>query len=190
MMHINVLQNVGLKHRCIIIGGGLSVNDYDIHKRPKDLTVIGTNEHYNDIADIIIFYDRNMNKYYGKHDLSDKTILVGHKAKNMDLTERCNFFYEHKDIDFGDTGYHALQFCDKIFNFKEIYLLGFDYTTGDHTYHFSEDVSDKVKMGKFKKHSIGKVLKQIEEYTPEHQVYNCSLTSAIKQFKFKLPEVL
>ena len=129
------------------------------------------------------------NEYFKKHYLSDYTILVGWKQKkSAELCNRADYYYNTiEDVEFGDSGYHALQLADRVFRFKNIYLAGYDYSTKEKTYHFDESESDTRKMEKFIRHSIGKVRKQYETMHINNNVYNCNPDSKINRFNFKLP---
>ena len=91
----------------------------------------------------------------------------------------------YNDMVFGDTGFHSLQFADKIFNFSEIYLAGFDYYVCEKTYHHNESVSDEDKMNRFKNWSIGKVLCKYKEVEWSNKIYNLNKKSSIDIFPYK-----
>jgi hypothetical protein len=188
MKSINELRDFGLKKKCLIVGGGHSVNDFAFDKI-NGMYVIATNKHLSQMASMIIYYDTDMDLHFEKNPPADRTILVGWKQKDSrKLCSRCNYFYNTiNDVMFGDTGFMSLQIADRILNFNEIYLTGFDYNTKKKSYHYDEVESDKKKMNDFKLWSIGKVLPMIENYSPLHTVYNCSKESSIKQFQYKLP---
>ena len=189
MEHISKLKNIGVGKKCLLIGGGNSLNDFDWSKITEKYTVISTNAHLiNLYADIAIYYDRTMQTYFMSHKIDDNITLIGFKNNTIDYTcERCNYYYQYDDILFGDTGFHALQFADKIFAFDTIYLVGYDYKVIGATYHHDEIVSDPDKMRKFKTWSSGEVIKKYDEITWTKSIYNCSSVSSLKQFSFKLP---
>lgn len=198
MEHISVLQGFGKGKKCLIVGGGLSVRDFRFDLI-NGIYVICLNNHMSQLANMIIYSDTEMKKYFEKHVIGDDTVLVGYKyikpnGSEIDRTcERVNYYYGHQDIDFGDTGYHALQIVDRVFNFNKIYLTGYDYYIGDKTYHHDEDISDFNKIKKFIKHSIGIGLKSnsvLDKYSGlklKNKVYNCNKKSAIKCFSYGVP---
>jgi len=188
MQHINKLLGFGKGVKCLIVGGGHSLNGFRWDCLPSDLYIICLNDHYSQMADMILYYDRIMKKYFDKHCIADRTKLVGFKNNTIDHTvDRCDYFYTYKEIDFGDSGYHALQIADKIFDFTEIFLIGYDYKTRDKSYHHNESESDEVKMRKFTGHSIGKVLPKYDKMYWTNQIFNCYKDSNLKKFKHKLP---
>jgi hypothetical protein len=188
MEHINTLLGFGKGKKCLIVGGGHSLNEFKFGFVHKDIYFICLNDHYSQMADMIIYYDRKMKKYFDKHFVSKGTKLVGFKNNTIDHTvDRCDYFYTYKDIEFGDSGYHALQMADKIFDFSDIYLIGYDYKTRDKSYHYNEKVSDERLMRKFTGHSIGRVLPMYSKYKWQNRIYNCSKDSNLKLFKHKLP---
>jgi hypothetical protein len=195
MEHISKLNEIGANRRCLIIGGGHSVNSFNCSQIPSDITIIGTNNHHDDIADIIVFYDVEMQKYFTKH-LVMAEYLIGfyNKKKRPDSNEysildhttpECTHYYDYQDMIFGDTGFHCLQFADKVFNFSEIYLIGFDYKTKGSSYHYDEATSDERKLKKFETWSINNVLPKYKEIKWKNTVYNCSNDSNLSIFPYK-----
>lgn len=188
MEHINVLRGFGKGKRCLIIGGGHSLNEFGWTFLPSDFYIISINDHLNQMADMIIYYDRIMKKYFNVHHISPRTKLVGFKNNSIDHTvPRCDYFYTYRDIEFGDSGYHALQMADGVLDFSEIFLVGYDYKVRGLSYHHNETVSDEKLMRKFTGHSIGRVLPKYSERKWQNQIFNCYKDSGLKKFKYKLP---
>jgi hypothetical protein len=189
MKHISELSGLGEGQRCIIVGGGASVNTLEWEKL-DDIYVICTNDHYSQMANMIIYYDKDMKEHFENHDIADNTVLIGFKHRENSINhtcERCDFFYNYSDMVFGDTGFHTLQFADKIFNFDDIYLVGLDYNHNGQSYHYDESVSDPEKLKKFEMWSIDIVLGKYKNMTWNHNIYNCSNTSALDMFKYAKP---
>jgi hypothetical protein len=194
--HINELKNFGLGKKCLIVGGGHSLNEFKWDKI-DGMYVICTNDHLSQMAYMIIYYDKRMRDYFKKHTIADETILIGYKNDKVDYTiPRCNFYYNNNDMVFGDTGFHALQFADKIFNFSKIYLIGFDYDTKGESYHHNEEVSNNKRFKDFTSYNIGKVLKMYNQYKEKgkvcqmkwnNEIYNCNKKSKLTLFPFALP---
>ena len=189
MNHINKLKDIGRDRSCLIIGGGHSVNDIDWSRIPDSMYIIGINGHYSYMADMIIYYDKDMQEYYRTRKLKPNQLLIGFKHRNsLDHTnDNCTHYYSYDDMVFGDSGFHALQFADGIFNFKDIYLTGFDYSTEGNSYHYNETESDPIKLDRFKKWSVGKVLAKYGDISWLHSVYNCNKKSKLEIFNFSLP---
>lgn len=185
MEHITALDNIGAGVQCIIIGGGHSVNDFDFGKVRGDVVIIGTNQHKEDIADIIIYYDKNMMPHFNKKPVRSD-YLIGFKNKATDHTvDACTHYYTYNDMDFGDSGYHALQFASEVFKFEEIYLIGFDYKVKGDSYHYDEAVSNPKKQRVFIKWSIDYVLDKYKYHEWGNNIYNLSPDSALKQFPYQ-----
>lgn len=188
MEHINALSGLGNGKRCLIVGGGHSINDFKWSLLPGDFYIICINDHLSQMANMIVYYDRKMQKYFRKHYVSEGTMLVGFKNNTIDHTvDRCDYFYTYADIEFGDSGFHVLQMTDKVFDFDDIYLLGYDYRIVGKSYHHNETISDETLMKKFTGHSIGRVLPKYNNIKWQNRIFNCSKDSNLKIFKHKLP---
>ena len=187
MNHISKLKDFGVGKKCLIIGGGHSIGKINWSK-VGDYYVICINNHLLQMANMIIYYDRNMQKHFKKNLIPDETMLVGFKNNSIDYTcERCNYYYNFTDMIFGDSGFHALQFADKIFNFKTTYLIGYDYEVRGDSYHYNELVSEPDKMKKFKTWSIGKVMNKYKDIVWNNEIFNCNKDSKLELFKYALP---
>ena len=185
MTHISQLQDIGLGKRCLIVGGGHSVRSINIDDYP-DCTIIGTNNHKHEQADIIVYFDKDINEYYDITEITPDQKLIGFKHKQLDNTcSQCTHYYNYDDIVFGDTGFHTLQFADKIFNFSEIYLIGYDYSVFGNSYHHNETVSDIAKQDKFVNWSIGKVIDKYSEMEWDNKIVNLNPSSNLNIFHKK-----
>ena len=182
MKHITELKDIGIGKRCLIIGGGHSVNDINIDDYP-DCVIIGTNDHHYRQSEIIVYFDKDIKDFYSVYKVTDKQKLIGFKHKGIDNTvDQCTHYYNYNDMIFGDTGFHTLQFADKIFNFSEIFLIGYDYEVKGNSYHYDEINSDKIKQDRFINWSIGKV---IEKYYCMHwnnEITNLNKNSSLDVF--------
>lgn len=184
MDHINQLRGFGKGRKCLLVGGGHSLKGFSLDSVPPDVYIICANNHKYLSADMVVYMDADMNQYWEEcgEELYDDTLLIGYSHKAIaNVCERCTHYYTHEDMVFGDTGFHMLQFADKIFNFKEIYLIGYDYSTFENSYHWNEDKSDKIKMGNFIKHSES-VLPRYSEIKWKNKIYNLSLGSKLECF--------
>jgi hypothetical protein len=190
MKHISNLADIGAGKRCLIVGGGHSINRFQWDKL-EDTYVICCNNHLSQLADMIVYYDKDMRDHFNNHNLSDQTLLIGFKKTDgatLDHTsEKCTHYYNYQDMVFGDTGFHAVQFADRIFRFTQIYLIGFDYKVIEKSYHHDENESDPEKVKKFKLWSIDVVLKRYIDINWMHKIYNCSEESELKVFEYGLP---
>jgi hypothetical protein len=190
MQHVSKLQSIGEGKRCLIIGGGHSLNGFEWEKLPDDLYIIACNRHMRSIANMVIYYDKDVNNWYKNHEngIPDSTILIGFKHNKIDhVCKRCNYYYNYNDILFGDTGFHSLQMADRLFNFNDIYLIGYDYYTLEASYHWDEKESETKAMVNFKTHSVNKVRLMYDKQEWRNSIYNCSLKSKLKTFSHAMP---
>jgi hypothetical protein len=188
MKHISELTDIGIGKKCLIVGGGDSLNRFEWDKL-EDTYVICINRHLSQMANMIVYYDADMKEYFEKHSISNDTLLIGFRHSDaIDHTiDKCTHFYNYKDMMYGDSGFHVLQFADKIFNFDEIYLIGLDYQVNGASYHHDEKVSDPKKLDDFEKFSVGMVLERFSGINWTNEIYNCSKNTGLKIFKYGLP---
>jgi hypothetical protein len=192
MKHISELLGIGEGKKCLIVGGGPSLNTFEWDKL-EDTYIICINDHFPQLADMIVYYDKDMRDYFKEYTIPDRTLLMGFRKNKDDVCsidhtcERCDYYYTYMDMEYGDSGYHTLQFADHILNFSEIYLIGLDYTTDGRSYHYNETESDPEKLEKFQKWSIEIVLKKYFNMDWTNDIYNCSRNSALDIFEYKLP---
>ena len=195
MKNIIELANFGLNKRCLIIGGGHSVNRFDFKNVPCDTYIICLNNHLTQMADMIFYYDKRLISYYDNHFISEDTSLVGYKSGRINYcSKKCSYYYTLEEMKLEklngkivvlDSGFHALYYADKILNFEEIYLLGYDYKVNGKSYHFDEKESDPKRLECFVKASIGKVLPVYNEYKWHNKIYHCIEGSELGLFKTK-----
>jgi hypothetical protein len=144
------------------------------------------------MANMIFYYDKAMKEYFMKHTISDNTKLVGFQ-KSPESTvnttmDRCNYHYNTtSDVEYGDSGYMSLQLVDKVFNFNDIFLIGYDYKVKNNSYHHNETVSDDKKINGFVRTSIERVLPRYDTISWSNNIYNCNKDSNLKKFEYKLP---
>ena len=192
MEHIKKLLGFGQGKRCLIVGGGHSVNGFLWSRLPDDLYIICLNDHLSQMADMIIYYDKVMKRHYLKHVIGDSVKLVGHRkaeGSTIDSTvPRCDYWYNVvSDVEFGDSGYMSLQMADKIMDFDEIFLIGYDYKIEGKSYHHNEEVSSEKDINGFIRTSILKVLPRYDTIKWNNRIYNCNFESNLKLFEYKLP---
>jgi hypothetical protein len=192
MEHISKLRGLGFGRRCLIVGGGHSLNNFEWENISDDIYIICLNNHLNQMADMIIYFDKEMKRYFEKHTIGDDTVLVGHRkaeGSTIDSTvPRCNYWYNTiNDVEFGDSGYMSLQMADQIFDFDEIFLIGYDYKVKDKSYHHNEMESEERKINGFIRTSILKVLPKYDTINWSNRIFNCNEESNLKSFEYKKP---
>lgn len=137
---------------CLIVGNGLSAEHFNVGPFREFCDIWSCNEAL-DYADLWVYYDKNMQEYFRDFDKGHGG-LCGYRYKKIDHTSpNCDYYYGHDDIVFGDTGFHSLQFADKM-GYKKIYLIGIDYTCDLDRYHYKDRVSDADNLFRFLKASI------------------------------------
>ncbi len=177
MKSIRDLHGKGVGKKCMIVGGGHSAKGW--LDNTEDMFVISCNAHAIDYCHLVIFHDQRAGDKIAGHILPEicvtshllaeryKWIIHVYKASDTIADSTA-------DIDFGDTGFHAIQIADRIMNFDEIHLYGLDYYVRGDSYHFDEENSDKVLLDKFVEHSIGRVAPKINRYNNISKIYTAS----------------
>lgn len=185
MTHIGELKGFGNGRECLLVGNGASVN-YFPWNRIGDWYVIGMNKTVPK-AQMIVYYDKDMSEYYTENTIHPDVKLVGYKHRAIDRTcPRCDYYYTKDDMVYGDSGYHVLQFADRLFDFDTINLIGYDYNFDKDSYHWDEKESDRKKIVDFCKHSL-RVIQRYYKITWKHKIYNLARKdlSALEAFEYK-----
>lgn len=183
MKTVHELRDIGIGQRALIIGGGHSVNEIDFSTIPQDVTVFEINyprinipidySFYYD-ADIKQFWNDNKDKYPGRQIIG----FITHKGVS-------DFTYRFSDIVFGDSGFHCLQLCDSLFNFSEIFLIGYDYRVMGDSYHHNEKQSDPDKIMRFTKWSIGNVKEKYKLVKWRNEIHHLTENTDLNIFSKK-----
>lgn len=173
--------------KCLLIGAGLSVLDFDFSNISFDVARIAVNRIFVDVdIDFQVFTDPFFKEYHTKYPIEDNRILIGPKHIDFDRT---NFNYEfEEDIYEGfHTGYHALQIAQYL-GFDEIYLIGYDYYEQNNKVHYYEDngiteITDREKNAI--RTSFQKWIEDFNKINWTAKIYNCNPESNLKKFNFK-----
>lgn len=182
MKHIKELQGIGKGKKCLLAGNGISAEKYNYSDFQGD--IIGMNKTPVKCK-YLVYYDNKMKDYYASVKIDNDIMLIGYNHKNINyLCDRCNYYYTYDDIVFGDTGFHVLQFADSIFEYDEIYLIGYDYECNLTRHHFTEETTELKEIFYFLKWSIH-VIQRYYQYQWKHRIYNLNERSALKAFPFK-----
>lgn len=203
MQRITVLKDIGVGKKCLIIGGGMSVQDFDFDKLDPDIVTIGVNESgiecpidtdymvYNDVSFIKI-----LKVLILENKIPQKTHIIG--FANSNYKNSADYYYRNEDVnpckDQDNTGMKAIVIARNIMNFDVCYLIGFDFQTrkvGDKEQsHFYGD-----PIGKEKKYPAVQLLKshfqrlkimidQFENISNLTNIYNCYEGSSLKLFPY------
>ena len=182
---VTELTGIGTGKKCIIYGGGTSLDDFPKADFP-DYVKISTNQHRWEQADIIVYYDPDIQEFYTTKQLKPNVKLIGFHVNEActRLAPTCTHHYGLDDAGLGDTGYITMQLADRIFNFSTIYLAGFDYYTVGGIYHESETPGGDCS--KFERMSINVVLPLYHKYKPTNVIYKCNSKSLLP-FQYGTP---
>jgi hypothetical protein len=174
------------KGKCILIGGGPSVNDFDFGKLTDDITVIAVNRCFIDYpVNYQIFTDPYFKEWTIENPKYYHGILIGPKHIDYDKKDYSYEFENHIYEGF-HSGYHALQIAQYL-GFTEIYLIGFDYYE-DGVLHYYEgnettEITEKEKLAI--KGSFNKWMNDFNKIKWTANIYNCNPKSKLKNFIYQ-----
>lgn len=204
MKYITELQQTGIGKKCIIIGGGMSVKEFDFNKLPDDFIRITVNDSGTGLTtriDYTIYADIPAIKTMEKLNNLGKVIGLwnSRKAGLTDYTFTYNQIMRNGTIvkDSDNVGYKALVIAKKIMMFDKIYLTGFDfecgYTNGEKiSHHFGDSVGpdkkyyDEIQLN-YHFGRLKNMIKEFERLTDTSNIYNCNRNSLLKLFPFAMP---
>lgn len=200
MQRIDILTGIGKGKNCLIIGGGLSVLEFDFKKLPDNFIRICVNnaipKHIQVRIDYLIYNDANFLRLLKELKLPDGIKVITSSESPHPIAEYC---YWNNDIgckDNDNTGLRALSIAKNIFQFDNIYLIGFDFHTqvinGKEQSHFYGD-----EYGEHKKYpermqvedhyiALPKFIEQFDKFKNRENIYNCYKESSLKIFPYKL----
>ncbi len=199
MRSVNDIRNIGKDKNCLIIGGGLSVNNFDFSKLPNDYITIAVNNALpKDVRiDYIVYNDANFLRIIKDLNLNDHTKVIGSDSSPF---PGIHYYFRNEQISClgsDNTGLRALMIARDVFCCKEIYLIGFDFHTriikGQEQSHFYGD-----KFGKTEKYPtyqqvkdhfkrLNVFIEQFDRIQDISNIYNCYEESSLKKFPYKLP---
>jgi len=179
------LQGMEKGNRCILVGGGHSVEDFDFCNIEKGFKFFGVNFQFKRFGFAYILYTDNSFKreiQKGAYRVPETSKLIGHERN---LCERSDFYFNFEIIKEGiHSGFYALQVCQKILEFSEVYLVGFDYYTVQGLLHYY-DKEKNVK--KFNERHLRNASRDFYRINWNNGIYNCNPFSNLKRFPFRLP---
>ena len=204
MKFITELQGIGINKKCIIIGGGMSVKEFEFNKLPDDFIRISVNNSSADLTariDYSIYSDIPAVRVMEKLNNLGKVIGLynSRKAGFTDYTFTYNQIMRGGTIvnDNDNAGYKALVIAKIIMKFDKIFLVGFDFTTAiidgvKVSHHYGDTVGpnekyfDDIQL----KHHFGRLKNMIIEFnrlTDKSNIYNCNRDSLLKLFPVAMP---
>jgi hypothetical protein len=186
MNDLDNIINIEKDNRCILIGGGESVNDFDFSKLPKDIVVIAVNRCFVDInIRYQIFTDPFFKEWAEQNPINGGRFLIGPKHINF---YRMDYYYEfEKHIYEGfHSGYHALQVA-QFLGFEEIYLIGYDYYEENLLHYYEGKYNTEITQNEKNaiKASFHKWIEDFNKIKWIPKIYNCNPKSKLKKFIYQ-----
>ncbi len=186
MRNIDHITNTE-KGKCLLIGGGMSVNSFDFKSLPKDIKIIAVNRCFVDNINIDyqVFTDPFFKKWTTENMIKDRRILIGPWHIDFDRTD---YYYEFENHIYEGfhTGYHALQIA-QLLGFEKIYLIGYDYYESGLLHYYENN--DSTEITELEKQSIrNSFTKWINDFNKikwNAKIYNCNPKSELKKFIYQ-----
>lgn len=197
MQWIESLKDIGKGRKCLIIGGGLSVKDFDFNGLDEVIKICINNAFADTRIDYLVYNDGSFVKYMKNNSIPEGIKIIGEANNPYPVTD---YYYRNNHIQCtsrDNTGLKALMIAKTIMNFDEVYLIGFDFHTrevnGKRQSHFYGD-----EYGKHKKYpeyqqvndhfiQLPKMLEQFNRIPEMKNVYNCYKESSLKRFPYGMP---
>ncbi len=206
-MRVNELFDIGIGKECLIIGGGLSVNEFDFNLS-KDMVKIAVNDAFpeNVKIDYLVYGDKEFvpkfKKMANRDQLEGVNIISNmnfppnreHYDFTLDDFSQVGFIVSHSD----NTGLKALIIAKHIMKFDKVYLIGFDFHTrlvdGKEQSHFIGDltgqdekyIDEMMVRDHFKRLTV--MINQFNIITDTTGIYNCYKESSLTKFEKKIPQ--
>jgi len=204
MKYITELQNIGIGKKCIIIGGGMSVKEFDFTKVPDDFIRISINDSSTGLnikIDYTVYADIPAIRVMEK--LNNMGQVIGlYNSRQAGLT---NYTFTYNQImrkgtivkDSDNVGYKALVIAKLIMMFDAIYLIGYDFCSvtingKKVSHHYGDSVGPDKKFYDDTQlnYHFGRLKNMIIEFnnlTERSNIFNCNRNSLLKLFPFALP---
>ena len=190
MKNFDELKNIESGRKCVIIGGGCSVSEFDFKSLDKNIKRIAVNRCFvGTRIDYQIYSDNFFIEWNKKYPIEDHIVLISHEKKSC---ERTDFSYDWDDIVEGfHTGFYALQVAVQL-GFTEIYLIGFDYYDDNGKLHYYEGKFNTSLLPIERKFFLrqlhsGRLIADFDRIDWPVKIYNCNTKSQLKRFDFKKP---
>jgi hypothetical protein len=202
MREVKDLKDYGKEKVIMIIGGGPSVKLLNwMHAGFDDVMVINDTIDIQDKVKIDfniykdLSYAKRMNERILKKIIPSDMVTIGHWSHALPIT---HYGYDHNQIggtDFIHTGAYAVCIADRIMNYDNIYLIGFDYNTDDngniHYYSKGNAKSDyynnETEAHMIKRAFLKNAVRDYDKYKywSYDKIYNLNPNSKLKKFRFK-----
>lgn len=198
MQWIETLKDIGKGNKCLIIGGGLSVQDFDFNKVPEAYGRICVNNAFVDGVriDYLVYNDNSAVRLLKKIKLPEGVKVIGEANNPCPLADYYfrneSFNCESRD----NTGLKAIMIAKNLMNFDEIYLIGFDFHTKEingkkQSHFYGDEYGEHKKYPEFQQvqdhfNHLPKMLAQFDRFPDMDNIYNCYKESSLKKFPYKL----
>lgn len=200
MQRITELKDIGIGKKCLLIGGGMSVLNFDFSRLPDDFVKIVVNDAFpNGIrVDYMIYNDLSFLKMLKNLKIPEGVKIIGY-VNNP--SKKMHYGYRLSDLkcvsDFSNTGLKALLIAKNIMRFDEIYLIGFDFHTRkvsgkQQSHFFGDDIGHNRKYPEKRMlndhfERLKGMVCEFEVIKERENVYNCYKDSKLKIFSYLLP---
>lgn len=209
MKSIRMLKDSGVGKECLIIGGGMSVKDFDFQKLPSNMFTMCINNAVPEgiKIDYLIYRDCCFIEILKSMDLSNiKNILCFRSSfynKGLDFKGEI-YGYTHSDLsqkivikDSDNTGIKGVVIAKHIMGFSKVYLIGFDFNLimvdGKKQSHFYGDEVGHDKKYYEQNHlnshykRLPQMVQEFNRITDVSNIYNCNKHSALTLFQYAMP---
>lgn len=203
MQWVTDLKGKGEGKQCLLIGAGMSVEDFDFMSLPDDFIRICINDALpKDVRiDYLIYNDPKMipviKKLVKKNELPQSVKVISFGNSQCDRTDYCYRNSHFGCVDSDNTGLKALLLAKEVMNFDKIFLIGYDFHTnlinGIEVSHFQGD-----PIGHDTKFPVRSLLdqhfKRLKDMVFQFEIikniagiYNCYKNSKLRKFEYALP---
>lgn len=196
MQWIEIMTGIGIGRKCLIIGGGLSVKDFDFTGLDNVVKICINNAFANTKIDYLVYNDNAFVRWWKANSIPEGIKVIGEANNPYPKTD---YYFRNENIGCvsrDNTGLKAIMIAKKIMNFDEIYLIGFDFHTKEingkkQSHFYGDEYGENKKYPEFQqvqdhyKH-LPKMLEQFDRFPDMQGIYNCNEDSSLKKYPYKL----
>lgn len=213
MKSVRTLKDIGRGKICLLIGGGMSVDDFEFSKLPPDTVKMCINNAVPEGVEIDYLVYRDccfidvLKEMSAKGQLLHVKNIICFRSTfyNKDLNYKGDFYgFTHSDLsqkevinDNDNTGIKGLVIAKRIMGFDRVYLIGFDFTTqtvdGKKQSHFYGDEVGHGKKYYEQMHldshydRLPQMIGEFNRIKDVEGIYNCNKNSALTLFPYAMP---
>jgi len=200
MQWIEAIKSKCIGKKCLIIGGGMSVLEFPFEKLTDDFIKISINDSIpeNVKVDYLFYNDGCFIDVLKEKKLYEKTTVVSYANSRC---SHCTYIYGTNHTkgctDSDNTGLKVLVIAKDVLEFKEIYIIGFDFQTCNvngkkQSHFFGDEIGHKKKYSDqtFLDEHYSRLDRMPEEFNiikDRSGIWNCYKYSRLKIFAYGLP---